>query len=198
MNPIHELLSKVSRKRKIAVLSKFIKSRDIKSVLIIGASSTGSAYENLIERFLQEECETVVISGIENISPVWEKWIQADGRDLPFDDKTFDLVFSNAVIEHVGLETDQVAFINEHKRCGRNWFLTTPNRLFPIEVHSGVFFRHMRGNWVPNGTTRLLSALQLRKMSGNDSAVSLGFLGATLSSFGPVTKISLPHNKGSS
>ena len=186
LNLVHEVLAKVSRRRKIALLSKFIRSRDIKSVLIIGASATGSAYENLIERFLQEKCETVVVSGIENSSPIWEEWVQADGRDLPFEEKAFDLVFSNAVIEHVGVEPDQIAFISEHKRCGRNWFLTTPNRFFPVEVHSGVIFRHMLGNWVPDGTSRLLSPWQLRKMSGNDSAVSLGFLGATLSAFGPV------------
>ena len=59
----------------------------------------------------------------------------ADARVLPFGDKSFDLVYSNAVIEHVGGLEDQEAMAREVMRVGRNWFITTPNRWFPFEFH---------------------------------------------------------------
>ena len=47
-------------------------------------------------------------------------------------DGTFDVVFSNAVIEHVGGEEEQLRFVAEALRVGRRAFITTPNRLFPV------------------------------------------------------------------
>ena len=47
--------------------------------------------------------------------------------------------FSNAVIEHVG-ESDQLLFVNEMLRVSRNMFFFTPNKFFPVESHTNVFF----------------------------------------------------------
>ena len=63
--------------------------------------------------------------------------VKADGRRLPFPDKSFDWVFSNAVIEHVGDWDDQRQFAAEIRRVAlRGYFITTPNRYFPIEPHA--------------------------------------------------------------
>jgi SAM-dependent methyltransferase len=61
---------------------------------------------------------------------------------LPFADGAFDIVFSNAVIEHVGSRADQAAFARELCRVGRAFFVTTPDRWFPIEHHTGVPLLH--------------------------------------------------------
>ncbi len=58
-----------------------------------------------------------------------------DGRLLPFPDEAFDIVFSNSVIEHVGTHADQRRFANEIARVGRSYWVQTPNRRFPIELH---------------------------------------------------------------
>jgi hypothetical protein len=71
--------------------------------------------------------------------------VVADGRSLPFGDGEFDVAFSNAVVEHVGPAAEQRRFVHELCRVARTVFLTTPNRLFPLEVHTLVPFAH----WLP-------------------------------------------------
>jgi SAM-dependent methyltransferase len=71
-----------------------------------------------------------------------KKFVEYSGGEFPFEDNKFDWVFSNAVIEHVGDRDDQLLFLNEMLRVGKNVFFTTPNKWFPVESHTNVFFRH--------------------------------------------------------
>lgn len=66
-----------------------------------------------------------------------------DGTIFPFEDKKFDLCWSNAVIEHVGDRERQLLFLREMKRVARRAYFTTPNRYFPIEVHTKLPLVHM-------------------------------------------------------
>lgn len=64
------------------------------------------------------------------------------GQRLPFGDKEFDVIFSNAVVEHTGNKAKQRLFIHEVCRVGQNFFITTPNRWFPMEAHTGIPLLH--------------------------------------------------------
>src|SRR6266516_442884 len=75
----------------------------------------------------------------------WPARVTAVGHDLPFADRAFDLGFSNAVVEHVGGREEQRRFVHELCRVAERVFVTTPNRFFPLEVHSLVPFAH----WLP-------------------------------------------------
>ena len=78
---------------------------------------------------------------------------RADGRDLPFADNSFDVVHSGAVLEHVGSFANQRKLIEELTRVAKRVvFLTTPNRWFPVEVHSMLPFIH----WLPKSWFRRL------------------------------------------
>ena len=67
------------------------------------------------------------------------------GDSLPFEDGQFDIAFSTAVIEHVGDRDSQRRFLAELLRVSKRFFLTTPNRWYPVELHTYVPFVH----WLP-------------------------------------------------
>ncbi|HTR35575.1 MAG TPA: class I SAM-dependent methyltransferase [Bryobacteraceae bacterium] len=83
--------------------------------------------------------------------------VLGDGISLPFADSSFDLVFSNSVIEHVGSREDQARFAAEIARVGRQYWVQTPNRRFPVEQHLWTPLVH----WLP----RRWQAGVLRKFS---------------------------------
>lgn len=71
--------------------------------------------------------------------------VTASGTNLPFEDDSFDIAFSNAVLEHVGGQEEQRRFVHELCRVAPKVFVSTPNRRFPLEVHTLVPFLH----WLP-------------------------------------------------
>ena len=72
-------------------------------------------------------------------------YVRGNATELPFEDSSFDVVHSNAVIEHVGGVDAQRRFVAEALRVAPRAFITTPNRWFPIEVHTRLPLVH----WLP-------------------------------------------------
>ncbi|MEO1184724.1 MAG: methyltransferase domain-containing protein, partial [Cyanobacteria bacterium J06636_27] len=66
--------------------------------------------------------------------------VEGDATNLSdtFPDKSFDVVFSNSVIEHVGDESKQADFASEVMRLGKAYWVQTPSNIWPIEPHTGV------------------------------------------------------------
>ena len=70
-------------------------------------------------------------------APPWIRAEQADACSLPpsISGGSYDLVFSNSVIEHLGGHVQRLKFADTvHKLAGRHW-VQTPYRYFPIEPH---------------------------------------------------------------
>jgi 2-polyprenyl-3-methyl-5-hydroxy-6-metoxy-1,4-benzoquinol methylase len=59
---------------------------------------------------------------------------------IAYGDRSFDIVFSNSVIEHVGNERFRADFAREVQRLGKSYWVQTPCKYFPIEPHNGMPF----------------------------------------------------------
>jgi predicted SAM-dependent methyltransferase len=57
-----------------------------------------------------------------------------------FSDQSYDLVFSNSVIEHLYTYENQVKMADEIRRVGKKYFIQTPNKYFPVEAHYALPF----------------------------------------------------------
>ena len=80
-------------------------------------------------------------------------FVEADGTALPFEDRLFDIAFSNSVIEHMPPAAQQL-FAAEIRRVAGRYFVQTPNRWFPIEPHYQLpFFQ-----FLPRRVRRALNA----------------------------------------
>ena len=113
----------------------------------------------------------------------------ADGCRLPFANASFDWVFSNAVIEHVGGWEHQERFAKEIQRvASRGFFVTTPNKFFPIEPHVMLPFYQFLPVSVQKKVAplspgylrkyeeiNLLSAGQMKRLFPSAKVVAVGF-----------------------
>lgn len=86
-------------------------------------------------------------NAVDMVNPSPDPWAQKDfprhrlcshvanGCALPFLDRSYDVVFSNSVIEHVGDWQTQKRFASEIRRVGRALWVQTPAYEFPFEPH---------------------------------------------------------------
>ena len=73
------------------------------------------------------------------------EFVQLTDDQLPFSERTFDIVVSNHVIEHVPCADQHLAEIARVLKPGGMAYLATPNRLWPLEVHYKLYCLH----WLP-------------------------------------------------
>jgi SAM-dependent methyltransferase len=155
-----------SRKRKLRLLVDELRPTAETTVLDVGADELafgegdGCTTLNFFEE-LYPWPERITALGLQDGTGFRSRYphidyVQGDACALPFGDDAFDIVFSNAVIEHVGGRERQQRFVSEAVRVGRRVFLTTPNRAFPLEVHTRLPFVH----WLPDSVShRVYDAL---------------------------------------
>jgi ubiquinone/menaquinone biosynthesis C-methylase UbiE len=174
-------LSHKSRTKKFDLLQEVFGPRPGDRVLDVGASG---------EVFLQYSLEDVYPYSAQIVAGGYEareilaarrlypqpRYVLFDGCALPFPDQSFDLVFSNAVIEHILGPGRQEKFAKEIMRVGKSWFVTTPNYWYPFETHHHLPFFQFLPRWVqmqynrlfgthiPKGTVQELSLLSARQL----------------------------------
>lgn len=78
------------------------------------------------------------------------RFLEADLREIPLPDGYFDYGICNAVVEHAGTRDQQRALVSEVCRVCRCVLFTTPNKRFPLELHTWLPLLH----WLPDAAYR--------------------------------------------
>lgn len=146
---ITEDLTFKSRKKKYDLFMSFFKPKSITTILDIGVSPLMDRWTNFFEIWYPYP-ENITALTNENLNRFKEfnknfpkvNLVFGDGKNLPFRNNSFDIGFSNAVIEHVGNRNNQKRFIGEIIRVCKKCFISTPNYWFPIELHTLLPFIH--------------------------------------------------------
>lgn len=146
------------RRRMFAAFMQEFTPQPSDTVLDIGVTSDQSySSSNYLEAWYPYKSQ-VTAAGIDDASfleTLYPGMVfqQANALDLPFTNASFDLVHSSAVLEHVGSAANQLQMIRECLRVSRRGAcITTPNRWFPIEVHTQVPLLH----WLPKPWCRAI------------------------------------------
>ncbi len=141
------LVRRVSRQARLHVFRAFmdlLQPDASTSVLDVGVSlDVGSMESNVLEQVYPHQ-DKLVCAGIGDGTALRHayprvKFVRITPHaPLPFADRQFDVAYSNAVVEHTGSRANQRAFVAELCRVARRVFVAVPNRLFPLEQHTGL------------------------------------------------------------
>jgi hypothetical protein len=132
-------LSQRSRRIKMELLQQWLPLQGHERILDIG-SQVDPHSRQVLERYSDPSRITAANIVPEHLAAIRAAFpgvhtVLCDARQMPFRDREFDIVYSNAVIEHVGDLASQQRMADEVRRVGKRWFLTTPNRWYPFEFH---------------------------------------------------------------
>ncbi len=173
-------LSRISRERKLQLFQEYMKPTAQEKILDLGAQVSGEGQDvQFIDWYPWKENVTAVNISQEHADAIKKRYPAvdaraADARRLPWPDKHFDIVFSNAVIEHVGGETDQRQMASEIMRVGKRWFVTTPNRWYPFEFHMRLPFV----TWLPGHGYLTFSKIAFYSSAAGKYIWGRGFTGS--------------------
>jgi hypothetical protein len=128
-----------------------------------------------------------------------------DGCALRFKDESFDIAYSNSVIEHVGSWENQQRFAAEVRRIAPRYYVQTPYRYFFVEPHLITPFIHFlpktiarrlhrnftvhglitrpNQDWIDrfHAETRLLTVTEMKRLFPDAIILRERFLGMTKS-----------------
>jgi len=161
------------------------------TVLDVGVTSDRRRDSNFFEK-LYPYPHRITAIGTEDVSFLEQEfpgltYIKTEGSEIPFPDKSFDLVVSFATIEHVGSRDNQRRFISELCRLGSAVCIATPNRWYPIEFHTVLPFVH----WFPPDWFRVLCRWLGKEFLAREENLNLLTERETVRLFPAVTNVSV-------
>lgn len=204
MNRLFADLHRRSRRKKARLFVELFGPTAATRILNVGATGRLSGLADQFESFYPHH-EHVVGGGLSfndvrdyRLSFPRARAVVFDGCALPFPDQSFDIVYSNAVIEHLPSREMQRSFAREVQRVGRAWFVTTPNLWYPVELHYHLpFVQFLPPRWqqrlvgalgrVPYPALTLLGRRELGRLfpRGRVMGCRVTFYPETLIAYGP-------------
>lgn len=148
---LREFFAYKARKKMYKKFEQTMSPKNSDEVLDLGVTSDDVLKDSNFFEKMYPYKNRITVASIENCEFLVKKYglkefVQNKAKEsLPFADGQFDILFCSAVLEHVGTREDQKFFLEECMRVSKRIFLTTPNRYFPIEMHTFLPFLH----WLP-------------------------------------------------
>lgn len=146
--PIHTLyrqIFKVWRKKRLAMFQRYISPGKEDLLLDVGGYPIfWTAHAPMVGRIDTLNLHPGSFDA-ESFPDHRIRLLEGDGRALEFEDGSYDIAFSNSVIEHVGSWEDQKRFAAEMRRVGKRVWCQTPALECPVEPHFLAPFVH----WLP-------------------------------------------------
>jgi 2-polyprenyl-3-methyl-5-hydroxy-6-metoxy-1,4-benzoquinol methylase/glycosyltransferase involved in cell wall biosynthesis len=176
-------ISVVARRHVHEVFMQRMRPRPEDRILDIGATDDSGVESNMLEQLYpyRERLTCASLSDGKAILAAYPgvQHVQVTAaKPLPFADNAFDIVYCNAVLEHVGSRERQREFMRELCRVAPRRFVVVPNRRFPIEHHTCLplihylpkawFRKLLRGTrydaWSHEENLNFISTAELRTM----------------------------------
>lgn len=183
---IEDIINKIrrqSRTKKLNQFLNFLKPSSTDTILEVGVEDMeySPASNFLVKNYPYRHNITAL--GIGELSKFRKTYpdvsiVSYDGRTFPFRKNQFDIAHSNAVIEHVGPFEAQEMFLKEIVRVSNRGMITTPNKYFPVEIHTKIpllhwtekkkfdrFLRWIGKDWATDNYMHLLGENDLRLLT---------------------------------
>ncbi len=155
--PLVRRVSFLARHRLCQLFLKVMRPSPADRVLDVGVSDEVAIESNMLEQIFPHR-ENLTCASLSDGSAILGAYPGVrhasitPHRPLPFADQSFDIVYSNAVLEHAGSAEQQRFFLSELCRVAPRRFVAVPNRLFPVEHHTCLPLVH----WLPRPAFRHL------------------------------------------
>jgi SAM-dependent methyltransferase len=124
---IAEPFSRRARERRHQLYRNVMSPRPEDRVLDVGCGTEGLAG-------LEPGADITGLDAIDRPSYPGRDFVRGDARALPFEDGSFEIAYSNSLVEHLH-PGDRPRFAEEIRRVAGRYWVQTPNRYFPIEPH---------------------------------------------------------------
>ena len=164
-----------NRSKMLALITNFLKDKDLFDVLDVGSTSDlSNESSNFLIKNLKNFKNYKSISDQKPQLPLFskslKKLITENLTDKELDEYRSDLVISNATIEHVGNFVNQVKMCENIIKLSKKYFIIiTPNRFHPIEFHSKLPLLH----WLPKNLYRKILFLLGMKFLSKEENLNL-------------------------
>jgi len=131
-------LGKGFREKRFRFFEEKVKTRFMgkDKITVLDVGGTQKYWED--KKLVQQMNLHITILNLEKIPVSGSHFssVAGDATDLAeYGDNSFDLVFSNSVIEHLYTWENQQKMAREIRRVGKNYFVQSPNKYFVIEPH---------------------------------------------------------------
>jgi SAM-dependent methyltransferase len=182
---IAEPLARRARRRRHDIYRRVMAPRPEGRILDVGCGTEGLAG-------FEHGAEITGLDAVERPNYPGRRFVRGDARALPFEPGSFEIAYSNSLVEHLD-PSDRPRFAAEIRRVAGRYWVQTPNRYFPVEPHvllPGFQFLPQgaqRRLWrlgmprTPYERIELLSAAELRELFPDAVILRERFAGLTKS-----------------